>query len=101
MTSRGTVYLIATIGGVSLTVVFAIAGSFLDRIGAHSLANLVFWLGLITQIGVHCVKGSQAGPAFCEGTPITVLATIAGLALSIFVYTTIIYIVLRRWAQRD
>jgi hypothetical protein len=101
MRSRGAVLWMAIGAGVVLTVVLTLASYLLDKVGANSLAAVLFWPNALLQSATPCVRGSGLDRPFCEGTPINALAFVASFPLSIAAYSVLAYVILRRRTRRE
>jgi hypothetical protein len=101
MRSRGAILLMSVGAGVLLTVVLTLASYLLDKLGAQSLATVLFWPNSLLQSAAPCIRGSGLERPFCEGTPINALAFVASFPLSIAVYSAIAYAIIRRRSRRD
>jgi len=82
--------------GVLLTVVFTASAKAAYEAGATFVSKLLLWPNTLLQSLVPCLNiGSPEAP-FCEGTPLHLLVFGASELLSVAVYASIAYILIRR-----
>jgi hypothetical protein len=98
MRSRSTTLLIALGVGVLLTLMLTAAAYYTYETGAESIVRILSWPNTLLQNLIPCHDIGTAERPFCEGTPLNVAAYVASFSLSVAVYTTIAYVLLRRQA---
>jgi hypothetical protein len=82
--------------GALLTVVFTASAKAAYESGAEFVARFLLWPNTLLQSLIPCLNIGTPEEPFCEGTPLHLLAFGASELLSVAVYASIAYVLIRR-----
>ena len=96
MNSRGALLTVAMGIGMLLTFVFTGAAYYVHEAGVESATRILSWPNTLLQNLIPCNNIGTVEQPFCEGTPLNFIAYVASFPLSVTVYATAAFVILRR-----
>lgn len=82
--------------GTILTIVFTGTAYYAHEAGLETATSILSWPNTLLQNLITCNNMGTVEQPFCEGTPLNVIAYVASLSLSVAVYATVAYVLIRR-----